>query len=271
MAELDDLDVGMVGATLAGRFEILERLGRGGMGEVYRALDRDLDDVVALKVVHDDVAQLPGALDRFRAEVKLARRVTHRNVARTFELGHDGGLVFFTMELVHGASLAARLERGALPRGEAIAIAVELCDALTAAHAVGVIHRDLKPDNVLLADDGRVVLTDFGVASLATFTDGTGSGSPGYMAPEQARGEASTPLADIYALGVVLYEMLVGEPAFTGGLGTLLAAKQAPRFRPPRLDELEPALAAIITRASALDPAARWPSSDALRRALVPG
>ena len=184
----DELDVGLVGATVAGRFEILERLGRGGMGEVYRALDRDLDDQVALKVVSEEIVHVPGVLERFRGEVKLARRVTHRNVARTFELGHADGMVFFTMELVQGSSLAVRLERGPMPASEAVAIALELCDALTAAHKVGVVHRDLKPDNVLLAEDGRVVLTDFGVATLAANVDGSGSGSPQYMAPEQARG-----------------------------------------------------------------------------------
>ncbi len=270
MTSPETFDVGLVGDTLAGRFEIVERLGRGGMGEVYRALDRELDELVALKVVHDDVAQVPGVLDRFRAEVKLARRVTHRNVARTFELGLAGDVVFFTMELVVGASLAARLARGPLPPAEAVAIAVELCDALAAAHAVGVIHRDLKPDNVLLAEDGRVVLTDFGVASLTTFADGVASGSPAYMAPEQARGEAATPRVDVYALGLLLYEMVVGEAAYPGGLGTVLAAKQEPRYRPPRLDDLEPPLAAIVERAIALDPAARWPSVVALRHALAP-
>ncbi|MBK9033512.1 MAG: serine/threonine protein kinase [Myxococcales bacterium] len=270
MAQPDPLDVGLVGATLAGRYEILEGIGRGGMGEVYRAFDRELDEVVALKVVHAAVARLPGVVERFRAEVKLARRVTHKNVARTFELGLADGEVFLTMELVTGPSLAARLEHGPLPASDAIAVAVELCDALAAAHAVGVVHRDLKPDNVLLADDGRVVLTDFGVASLAASTDDTASGTPRYMAPEQARGEAPTAQVDVYALGLVLYEMLTGVPAFVGGLGTVLDAKQAPVARPAKLDELEPALAAIIARAIATDPAQRWAGVAALRAALAP-
>ncbi len=270
MAQPSTLDVGLVGATLAGRYEILELLGRGGMGEVYRALDRELDEVVALKVVHAAVVRLPGVVERFRAEVKLARRVTHKNVARTFELGLADGQVFLTMELVTGPSLATRIERGPLPASDAIAIAVELCDALAAAHAVGVVHRDLKPDNVLLADDGRVVLTDFGVASLAASTDDTASGTPRYMAPEQARGDAPTPQVDVYALGLVLYEMLTGVPAFVGGLGTVLDAKQADVVRPAKLDELEPALAAIVARAIATAPAQRWAGVLALRAALAP-
>jgi len=270
MAQPSAIDVGLVGATLAGRYEILELLGRGGMGEVYRALDRELDEVVALKVVHAAVVRLPGVVERFRAEVKLARRVTHKNVARTFELGLADGQVFLTMELVSGPSLAARLEHGPLPASDAIAIAVELCDALAAAHAVGVVHRDLKPDNVLLADDGRVVLTDFGVASLAASTEDTASGTPRYMAPEQARGDAPTPQVDVYALGLVLYEMLTGVPAFVGGLGTVLDAKQADVVRPAKLDELEPALAAIVARAIATDPAQRWAGVAAVRAALAP-
>ena len=263
------IDVGLVGATLAERYEVLELLGRGGMGEVYRALDRELDEVVALKVVHGQVAQVPGVVERFRAEVKLARRVTHKNVARTFELGASDGLLYFTMELVTGTSLADRLAAGPLPATEAIAVAVELCEALAAAHAAGVIHRDLKPDNVMLADDGRVVLTDFGVASLSSDAAEGASGTPRYMAPEQARGEPPTPRVDVYALGLVLYEMLVGAPAFDGGLETVLTAKQEPT-PPPGLDQLEPALAAVVTRAIAFDPGARWPDVLALRHALAP-
>jgi serine/threonine-protein kinase len=260
----------LVGATLADRYELLARIGRGGMGDVYRALDRELDETIALKVVRDELLRVPGVADRFRAEVKLARRVTHRNVARTFELGRHDRLTFFTMELVEGASLAAQLAHGPLPAGAAIAIATALCDALDAAHAVGVIHRDLKPDNVLLGRDGRVVLTDFGVAALTSGHDDGSSGTPRYMAPEQARGERATPAVDVYALGLVLFEMLTGAPAFVGGVGTVLGAKQDAAALPAVLPELDPELAAIITRATLADPAARWPSAAALRHALAP-
>ena len=250
-ADPGDGELGLVGATVADRYELLERIGHGGMGDVYRAHDRELDLAIALKLVRDGVARVPGVLERFRAEVKLARRVTHRNVARTYELGVADGLTFFTMELVAGESLAARLAAGPLAPEVAVAIAAELADALAAAHAVGVIHRDLKPANVMLADDGRVVLTDFGVAALASAADDGSSGTPRYMAPEQARGEPPTPLVDVYALGLVLYEMLVGEPAFVGDLGTTLDAKQDPDHQPPALSAIEPGLAAIIERALA--------------------
>ncbi|MBK9036862.1 MAG: protein kinase [Myxococcales bacterium] len=264
------MDLGLIGATIANRYELIQRIGHGGMGDVYRAHDRELDEAIALKVVRDEVARVPGVLERFRAEVKLARRVTHRNVARTYELGVTDELAYFTMELVEGESLEERLGAGPLTPAGAIAGAAELCDALAAAHAAGVIHRDLKPANVMLAPDGRVVLTDFGVAALATAAEDGSSGTPLYMAPEQARGEPPTPLVDVYALGLVLYEMVIGAPAFAGDLGTTLDAKQDPDHRPPALSAIEPGLAAIIARAVAFDPRARWPGVDALRAALVP-
>ena len=157
---------GLVGAIVAQRYELIELIGHGGMGDVYRALDRELDEEVALKIVKDALVNVPGVLERFRVEVKLARRVTHKNVARTYELGRADGLTFFTMELVAGESLTERLRAGPLPAGVAVAIAVELCDALAAAHAVGVVHRDLKPGNVMLTRSGRIIVLDFGVAKL---------------------------------------------------------------------------------------------------------
>jgi hypothetical protein len=241
-------DTGLVGAIVAQRYELIELIGHGGMGDVYRALDRELDEEVALKIVRDALINVPGVLERFRVEVKLARRVTHKNVARTYELGRADGLTFFTMELVAGESLTDRLRAGPLPVGLAVAIAVELCDALAAAHAVGVVHRDLKPDNVLIARDGRVVLTDFGVAAIAA-DESASSGTPRYMAPEQTRGEPATPACDVYALGLVLYEMVVGRPAFVGSVATVLDAKQA-STTPVALDGVDPALAAIIGRAN---------------------
>ncbi|MBK9036861.1 MAG: protein kinase [Myxococcales bacterium] len=259
---------GLVGATVAQRYELIEAIGRGGMGDVYRALDRELDEEIALKVVHDALVAVPGVLERFRAEVKLARRVTHKNVARTYELGRADGLTYFTMELVTGESLTERLRPGPLAPPLAIAIAVELCDALAAAHAVGVIHRDLKPDNVMLARDGRVVLTDFGVAALSVGGDASSSGTPRYMAPEQVRGEPPSPLVDVYALGLVLYEMVTGRPGFAGTVATVLDAKQA--TTPIDLAGVEPSLAAVIARAMAHEPTLRWPGVAALRAALAP-
>src|SRR4051812_24066586 len=152
MEPLSGAEVELAGKTLADRYDVLELLGRGGMGAVYRAYDRELDELVALKIIHRSLAVNPDIVARFRHEVKLARRVTHRCVARTFELGHSGTIMFCTMELIDGESLRRRLQReGKLSSGEAAEIAGQVCEGLVAAHAVDVIHRDIKPDNVLLA------------------------------------------------------------------------------------------------------------------------
>ena len=180
---------------LGDRYELLGLIGVGGMGSIYRARDRELDEVVALKMLRTDLVSSPAILERFRREVKLARRVTHRNVARVFDIGEHDGDKFLTMELVDGESLGALVAReGALPFARVVEIVSGICAGLTCAHAAGVVHRDLKPDNVLLASDGRVVLTDFGIAR--AFTDGgAGStmgllvGTPAYMAPEQVEGQ----------------------------------------------------------------------------------
>jgi serine/threonine-protein kinase len=261
----------LTGQTLAGRYDLLELLGAGGMGAVYRARDRELDEIVALKVIRDDLARDPEMLERFRREVKLARRVTHTNVARTFELVRTGSLVFCTMELIEGEPLAARLTRERrLPIGEAVQIACALCDGLAAAHAANVIHRDIKPDNVLLASDGRVVMADFGVAAVATGSLGETSGTPAYMAPEQARGEPPSPAVDVYAVGVVLCEMVTGRRPFQGGAVEIVAEKQALERVMPGPADAPPELGEVIGRATARDLAARFASAVELRAALAP-
>jgi tetratricopeptide (TPR) repeat protein len=258
-------DTDLVGRTLAGRYDLLALLGTGGMGSVYRARDRELDEQIALKVIRSDIANQPRALERFRHEVKLARRVTHRNVARTFELGHGDGITFCTMELVDGESLRHRMAHAwNLPAAEAVAIARDLCDALVAAHAAGVIHRDIKPDNVLIASDGRVVLADFGVAAASIGDLGEVSGTPAYMAPEQAHGEPATPAADVYSVGVLLYEMVSGTRAFHGDTvrGKGLPAHLELAHGPPEL-------AHVIARATARDRSERVATASELRRLLA--
>ncbi|HWO25095.1 MAG TPA: protein kinase [Kofleriaceae bacterium] len=262
----------LTGRILAGRYELLELLGAGGMGAVYRAHDRELDELVALKVIKAELARQPAMVDRFRHEVKLARRVTHVNIARTFELGNADGVVYCTMELVQGESLHGRLEREhRLAVVDAAAIAGELCDGLAAAHAAGVIHRDIKPDNVLLANDGRVVLVDFGVAAISTGgSSGELTGTPTYMAPEQARGEPLTPAADVYAVGVLLYEMVTGQRAFTGDLAEILVAKQdLPSLQAP-LGSVPYELSRVIERVTARELSARISTAAELRRLLSP-
>jgi serine/threonine-protein kinase len=260
---------------VAGRYEVLGLVGSGGMGSVYRARDRQLDEVVALKVLRRDRLGDPEALERFKREVKLARRVTHVNVARTFDIGEHEGEPFLTMEYIEGEPLSALLEReGALPPARVLAIAQALCAGLEAAHAAGVVHRDLKPDNVVVASDGRVVITDFGIAvTRRESTTGTVVGTPAYMAPEQV--EAGKPVdarADVYALGALLYEMYTGERAWPGEVpvavaaARLVAAPPDPRVRRP---EVPAPLAAVVIKAMARLPGARFDSAAALAEALV--
>jgi serine/threonine-protein kinase len=224
--------------VFAGRYEILGLVGAGGMGTVYRARDRELDEVVALKLLRREVVDQPGMLDRFRQEVKLARRVTHRNVARTSDIGESDGEKFLTMEFVEGEALSARLAReGALPLDVVIGVADGICAGLHAAHAAGIVHRDLKPDNVLIARDGRVVLTDFGIARALSdagraATVGMAMGTPAYMAPEQVEGAKDLDArTDVYALGAMLYECLTGDRAWAGESVWALAAARL--LQPP--------------------------------------
>jgi len=238
---------------LANRYEILGLIGVGGMGSVYQVHDHELEELVALKVLRRDLVSTPGILERFRREVKLARRVTHFNVARVFDIGEHEGEKFLTMELVDGESLGALLAReGALPLARVVEIAGGICAGLISAHAAGVVHRDLKPDNVLIASDGRVVLTDFGIARALTEggagrTMGLLTGTPAYMAPEQVEElQDIDARADIYGLGVVLYELLTGQRAWPGE--SLLAVATARlRADPPDPRALCPALPAKLS------------------------
>lgn len=205
----------------AGRYLLLNQLGRGGMGIVYRARDTLVGDVVALKMLELGHAKGSDLLDRFRREVRLARRISHPNVARTHDLGEHAGHLFLTMEYVEGEDLQSLLRREpVLAPARAARIALAVCEGLAAAHAAGVVHRDLKPANVLIEASGRVVLTDFGIARAmagesASRTQGM-VGTPMYMSPEQLGGGEVDARSDLYAVGLLLYEMLTGEAPFTG-------------------------------------------------------
>ncbi len=265
---------------IARRYEVLSLLGAGGMGTVYRVRDLELDEEVALKMVRRELLDTPGILDRFRREAKLARRVTHRNVARVFDVGEGEGERFLTMELVVGEPLSALLAReGALDLPRAGAIAADIAAGLASAHAAGVVHRDLKPDNVMLAKDGRVVLTDFGIARAFLDNPGTSDslgmfvGTPAYMAPEQVECRADVDhRADIYALGALLYEIFTGETAWTGGSAFAIASARL--LRPPpdpraRRPDLPGPFAELVLRAMARDPADRPPTVDHVAAALA--
>ncbi len=195
------------------RYQLLERIGEGGMGVVWRGFDMDLEEPVAIKFLREDLASDEGLRVLFRREVKLARRVTHPNVARVYEFGRDGALHFLTMEFVEGESLASLLtHRGRLSVRQVALAAIGLCRGLAAAHAVGVVHGDIKPANVLMAARRGAVLTDFGIARVLSEVVGeeTSAGTPIYMAPEQLMSSASTLQSDVYAVGVVLFEALTG-------------------------------------------------------------
>ena len=264
---------------LANRYEILGLVGSGGMGAVYRVRDAELGEVVALKMLRPEWTSQPQALERFRQEVRLARRVTHRNVARTFDIGEHEGERFLTMELVEGQSLAALLaDKGALVGEALLPLAEPICAALAAAHAAGVVHRDLKPENILIGRDGRVVVTDFGIAH--AHRDGGGTafggvvGTPAYMAPEQLQvGTRVDHRADLYALGAVLFEMVTGESAFRGDSLMGLLAMRANLTEPPsprlRNPTVSAATAAVVMRCMAQSPADRFASAEEVAVALA--
>jgi len=205
------------GRLVAGRYRIIALLGKGGMGEVYRADDLTLGQAVAMKFLPDEAARDESLLERFRNEVRMARRVSHPNVCRVYDVGEVEGQTFFTMEYIDGEDLASLLRRiGRLPADKAVEIARQLCAGLAAAHAKGVLHRDLKPANIMLDGRGQVVITDFGLAGVADNIRGpeVRSGTPVYMSPEQLTGKEVTMRSDIYALGLVLYEVFTGKRAF---------------------------------------------------------
>jgi predicted Ser/Thr protein kinase len=250
------------GSVVSARYEILEPLGRGGMGMVYRAHDRTLDEVVALKILRSDVARDADMARRFRLEIKLARKVRHANVCGIHEYGEDGDLRFIAMEFIRGVDLRHVLERrGALPAGEAFAVAIQIADGLDAIHEAGIIHRDLKTPNIMVDDRGRIRLMDFGIAKLANREATLGStafgvvvGTPEYMSPEQARGEKIDFRSDVYALGIVIFELFTGQVPFRGEtpIATIFKhIQEEPPLSGPRAEALPPALVPILARALA--------------------
>lgn len=267
----------VAGTLLGGRYEVIGLLGAGGMGSVYRAHDRELDENVALKVLSREMLAAPGILERFRQEVKLARRVTHLNVARTFDIGEHEGQKFLTMELVEGEPLSRILEReGPLSVRRMLDIAKPICNGLGAAHGAEVVHRDLKPDNILISKDGRVVITDFGIARAfagsAVKTQGLPIGTPAYMAPEQVEGKADIDArADIYALGTMLFEMATGMRAWDGDAALSVAVARLmsppPDPRDKRAD-LPDEVAEMILRCMQQRPEERYSSVTEILAAM---
>jgi len=247
-----------VGSVLADRYEILKMLGEGGMGAVYKARDCELDRLVAVKVVRRDLAGHASIMQRFKQELILARKITHRNVVRIFDLGVSDGFRFITMEYIDGRDLSSLLEERKLTPEETVKILRQVCTALEAAHAEGVIHRDLKPQNIMIESGGRVVVMDFGLARSMEATGltqaGAVMGTPAYMSPEQAKGLPVDERSDVFALGIIAYQMLSGDLPFKAdsALASLLLRTQSP--------------APVLTQ---IDPAIPQPLSDMVQKALA--
>jgi len=274
------------GQILAERYRIVALLGKGGMGEVYRADDLRLSQPLAMKFLPAALTRDGAALARFHREVRVARQVSHVNVCRVFDVGESGGLPFLTMEYIDGEDLASLLKRiGRLPQDKAIEISRQLCAGLAAAHEAGVLHRDLKPANVMLDKRGKVRITDFGLAGVTTAAgDETLGGTPAYMAPEQLAGNVATEQSDIYALGLVLYEIFTGKRVFEGTtLAELIRQHQSSTPKSPAqlVEGLDPLVERVILRCleaeparrprSALQVAAALPGGDPLAAALAAG
>jgi len=274
------------GVVLADRFRVIGLLGRGGMGEVYRADDLKLGQPVALKFLPPALAGDAALLERFHAEVRNARQVSHPNVCRVYDIGEVDGQHFLTMEYVDGENLAALLQRiGRLPATKALEIARQLCAGLAAAHEKGVLHRDLKPSNIMLDGHGRTRITDFGLALRADeVIEWDTSGTPAYMAPEQLEGRGASVRSDLYSLGLVLYELFTGKKAFEATSLAELRKKHAealPKAPSVHAAEIDPGIERAILRclekdpqkrpASALQLAAALPGGDPLAAALAAG
>jgi eukaryotic-like serine/threonine-protein kinase len=266
----------MTSTMLADRYQLGELIATGGMGSVHRALDTHLGRPVAVKVLKRVLADDATFLERFRREARAAAAISHPGVARVFDYGERSSVPFIVMELVEGDTLAARIARGRLSWQEAFAIAEQVASALSAAHGHGVVHRDVKPANILLDRSGRVKVTDFGIARAARATTltrpGMVLGSANYVAPEQAQGATVGPAADLYSLGCVLYESVVGSTPYQGNTAVAIATQHVsspvpdPRTHVPDLPE--PA-ARLIMRSLGKEPGDRFPSAAAMSAALA--
>jgi serine/threonine-protein kinase len=265
------------GTIFAGRYRIVGLLGRGGMGEVYRADDLTLDQPVALKFLPEKVTADPGRLERFYAEVRVARQVSHPNVCRIYDIGEEAGQHFISMEYIDGEDLSSLLRRiGRLPSDKALEIARQMCAGLAAAHEKGVLHRDFKPANVMLDGQGKVRIADFGLARGADEARDpqTIEGTPAYMAPEQFAGKGESIKSDLYSLGLVLYELFTGKPTFKAPTVSELARmhREANPTNPSILvTDLDPIIERVILRCLEKDPALRPASALAVSAALPGG
>jgi serine/threonine-protein kinase len=262
---------------LAGRYRLIRLIDRGGMAEVWEGRDEILDRPVAVKVLHPKLAGNEEFQERFRLEAVSAARLSHPNIVSTYDTGIDEGVAYIVMELVPGHPLRETLRNeGPLSPARAVAIAAAVADALDAAHRAGIVHRDVKPGNILVTDDGRVKVADFGIAKAATDADLTQSGAllgtAKYVPPEHVEGRPQDRRSDVYGLGVVLYEMLCGRPPFTGESDMAVAFQHAHAdpVRPRQLrGDIPRKLENVVLKAMAKSPEQRYPTAGDLRRVLL--
>jgi serine/threonine protein kinase/tetratricopeptide (TPR) repeat protein len=264
------------GSTFAGRYQIIEELGRGGMGRVYKVLDKEVNAKVALKLIKPEVASDKKTIERFRNELKVARDIAHKNVCRMYDLGKEEGAYYITMEYVSGEDLKNFIRRaGFLSSGKAISIANQVCEGLIEAHRLGVVHRDLKPQNIMIDKDGNARIMDFGIARSLRAKGITGSGvmigTPEYMSPEQVDGKEADQRADIYSLGVILYEMVTGRVPFEGDTPFSIGVKQKseiPRAPKEINEQISEDLNSLILKCMEKEKEKRYQSAGALHSEL---
>jgi serine/threonine-protein kinase len=266
----------VIGTKLSGRYRIEDEIGSGGMSTVYRAFDETLERPVAVKILHSDFSREPRQLERFRREARTVAQLSHPHVVMVIDAGEDEGKPYIVFAHIRGETLKDRIRReGALPIPEAVAYAIEIGRALEAAHEQGLVHRDVKPQNVLIDEEGRAKVTDFGIARGLDGEQLTAAGrvvgTTDYVSPEQAMGQEVTGQSDVYSLGIVLYEMLTGEVPFKGTSGVSVAMKHVREGLPDvqrRRPEISAALAAVVERATAKELVNRYPSMRELVRDL---
>jgi serine/threonine-protein kinase len=257
------------GVTLGGRYRLEERIAGGGMGDVWRGTDEVLGRTVAVKILLPALLDEPGFAERFRGEARTMATINHPGVVDVYDYGSDQQLAFLVMEYVEGDALSRTLSRvGRLTPARTMALVAQAADALQAAHANGIVHRDVKPGNLLVRPNGTLVLTDFGIARSALVGQltqaGAVLGTASYISPEQASGSTASPASDVYALGVVAYQCLSGHRPFDGPNPVDIAMQHVRETPRPLPGDIPPAVRAIVDRAMAKDPAARWPSAAAL-------
>jgi serine/threonine protein kinase len=257
------------GTTLGGRYRLDERIAGGGMGDVWRGTDEVLGRTVAIKVLLPALLDEPGFAERFRGEARTMATINHPGVVDVYDYGSENGTAFLIMEYIEGDALSRTLSRvGRLTPARTMALLAQAADALHAAHDKGVIHRDVKPGNLLVRPNGTLVLTDFGIARSAMVGQLTAAGSvlgtASYISPEQASGATATALSDVYALGVVAYQCLSGHRPFEGDNPLEIAMRHVRDTPPPLPADIPPVVRQVVDRAMAKDPAARWPNAAAL-------